>query len=88
MNVQGMALASKYCQGAGLEVGAAAHNAFYLPNCINLGPSDGEAFLYPQDLVDYGHYKRSRQITTSSPPGLMRWAILWTFHFLMRLSIT
>jgi SAM-dependent methyltransferase len=60
MKVQGMALASKYCQGAGLEVGAAAHNAFYLPNCLNLGPSDGESYLYPQDLQDYGHYKKEQ----------------------------
>ncbi|MCO7504365.1 MULTISPECIES: bifunctional 2-polyprenyl-6-hydroxyphenol methylase/3-demethylubiquinol 3-O-methyltransferase UbiG [Pseudomonas] len=60
MNHKGMALASKYCQGRGLEIGAAAHNAFYLPDCINLAPCDGEAFLYPQDLEDYTHYKQEQ----------------------------
>ena len=60
MNVKGMALASKYCQGYGLELGAAAHNAFYLPACLNLAPCDGEAFLYPQDLEDYTHYKQEQ----------------------------
>ncbi|SPO66768.1 protein of unknown function [Pseudomonas sp. JV241A] len=29
MNVNGMALANKYCQGSGLEIGAGSHNAFY-----------------------------------------------------------
>lgn len=57
MNVNGMALASKYCQGFGLELGAAAHNAFYLPDCLNLAPCDGESFLHPKDLEDYQHYK-------------------------------
>lgn len=67
MNVKGMALASKYCQGYGLELGAAAHNAFYLPACLNLAPCDGEAFLYPQDLEDYTHYKQEQANYHAAP---------------------
>lgn len=67
MNVKGMALANKYCQGTGLEIGAAAHNAFYLPDCINLAPCDGESFLYPQDLEDYTHYKQEQANYAAEP---------------------
>lgn len=67
MNAKGMALASKYCQGRGLEIGAAAHNAFYLPDCINLAPCDGESFLYPQDLEDYTHYKQEQANYAAEP---------------------
>lgn len=67
MKMQGMALANKYCQGAGLEIGAAAHNAFFLPNCLNLAPCDGESFLYPQDLQDYDHYKKEQANYCAEP---------------------
>ncbi|SDQ71862.1 Methyltransferase domain-containing protein [Pseudomonas sp. UC 17F4] len=68
MNEMGMALANKYCQGAGLEIGAASHNAFYLPDCLNLGPCDGESFLYPLDLQDFNLYK-NEQANYQVPPA-------------------
>lgn len=70
MKVQGMALASKYCQGAGLEIGAAAHNAFYLPHCLNLAPCDGESFLYPLDLLDYNGYKKEQANYCAEPANV------------------
>lgn len=39
------ALAHRFCQGVGIEIGAAAHNPFNLPGCLNLAPaSDGNDF--------------------------------------------
>ncbi|MDR1849834.1 MAG: class I SAM-dependent methyltransferase [Zoogloeaceae bacterium] len=55
------ALASKYCVGNGVELGAAAYNPFYLPNCPNIAPSDGVNFLYPRDLEDYQGYVRDQE---------------------------
>ncbi|MDR2261669.1 MAG: class I SAM-dependent methyltransferase [Azoarcus sp.] len=46
-------LASKYCSGHGLELGASLHNPFGLPDCLNVAPSDGVDFLHPRDLEDY-----------------------------------
>ncbi|MCO8163351.1 class I SAM-dependent methyltransferase [Pseudomonas sp. 21LCFQ010] len=56
-HVQGMTLAYNYCLGEGLELGASLHNSFHLPNCPNLSPSDGTAYLYERDLLDYQHYQ-------------------------------
>lgn len=53
----GMALAYKYCVGIGLELGAATHNSFHLPDCPNLSPSDGVGFLFERDLLDYQRYE-------------------------------
>ncbi|MCJ8177150.1 class I SAM-dependent methyltransferase [Pseudomonas viridiflava] len=51
-----MFLAQKYCQGHGIELGAAAHNSFGLTNCLNVAPCDGVSFLHPQDMDDYQQY--------------------------------
>ncbi len=51
-----MRLASKYCQGQGIELGAAAHNSFDLANCLNVAPCDGVQYLHPQDMEDYQQY--------------------------------
>lgn len=67
MNVNGMALANKYCQGSGLEIGAGSHNAFYLPDCLNVGPCDGESFLYPLDLKDFKLYANEQANYQSEP---------------------
>lgn len=55
------ALASKYCVGNGVELGASAYNPFYLPDCPNIAPSDGVHFLYPRDLEDYQGYVRDQE---------------------------
>jgi SAM-dependent methyltransferase len=47
-------LISKYCQGAGVELGRSLHNAFGL-DCPNIAPCDGVNFLHPRDLEDYRH---------------------------------
>ncbi|MDR1425251.1 MAG: class I SAM-dependent methyltransferase [Azoarcus sp.] len=49
-------LAFKYCTGKGIELGAALHNPFGLPDCPNVAPSDGVRFLHPRDLEDYQKY--------------------------------
>ena len=46
-------LAFKYCVGNGMELGAALHNPFCLPNCLNVAPSDGVDFLHAHDLEDF-----------------------------------
>jgi SAM-dependent methyltransferase len=48
-------LASKYCQGAGVELGRSLHNSFGL-DCPNIAPCDGVNFLHSQDMEDYRHY--------------------------------
>lgn len=55
--VKGMALAHKYCLGSGIELGAAAHNAFYLPDCLNVAPSNGTDYVHERDLADYVKYR-------------------------------
>jgi len=57
---RGMALAHKYCVGSGIELGAAAHNAFYLPQCLNVAPSDGVNYVHERDLADYLKYKQAQ----------------------------
>lgn len=57
---RGMALAHKYCVGSGIELGAAAHNAFYLPHCLNVAPSDGVNYVHERDLADYLKYKQAQ----------------------------
>jgi len=49
-------LAFKYCIGNGVELGAALHNSFGLPNCPNIAPSNGVDFLHLRDLQDYRLY--------------------------------
>jgi SAM-dependent methyltransferase len=56
----GMALAHKYCVGQGIELGAAAHNAFYLPSCLNVAPSDGVDYVHPRDLADFLKYSNAQ----------------------------
>lgn len=60
-----MKLAHRYCTGSGIELGAAAHNPFDLPNSINVAPfSDdpshvdyNDFMLYRQEQVRFcGHY--------------------------------
>lgn len=40
-----MQLAKDYCIGKGIELGAAAHNPFGLPECINVAPFNDEEFF-------------------------------------------
>lgn len=56
MKIRTMALATKYCVGSGIELGAAAHNPFDLADCLKVAPCDGALYLYPQDLEDYKAY--------------------------------
>lgn len=51
-----MRLATKYCQGKGIELGAAAHNSFGLVDCMNVAPCDGTQYLHERDLADYQQY--------------------------------
>lgn len=44
-------LAHQYCQGNGAEIGAAAHNPFRLPGCVNVADAEGFEF-YKQSQVD------------------------------------
>lgn len=57
MNKAGMALAHKYCLGQGIELGAAAHNAFHLPTCKNVAPSNGVDYVHERDLADFIKYR-------------------------------
>lgn len=54
---RGMQLAFKYCVGKGIELGAAAHNAFYLEDCLKVAPSDGVDYIHERDLEDFRRYK-------------------------------
>lgn len=60
MKFNTMPLAFKYCVGHGIELGAAAHNPFDLPNCLFVGCSDGVDYLYPEDLADYEFFRDSQ----------------------------
>lgn len=51
MKFKEMNLAHFYCQGEGVEIGAAAHNSFGLKNCINIAPKEDEEF-YKQAQID------------------------------------
>ncbi|MFG0831068.1 methyltransferase domain-containing protein [Pseudomonas sp. CJQ_7] len=64
--VKGMPLAHKYCLGSGIELGAAAHNAFYLPDCLNVAPSDGVGYVHERDLTDYIKYRDAQLQRTGS----------------------
>ena len=48
------ALAHHFCTGIGIEIGAAAHNPFHLPGCLNLAlPDDFETYKNAQtELCD------------------------------------
>lgn len=50
------ALAHRYCLGAGIELGAAAHNPFKLPGAVNVSPYSED----PSDpeFEDFATYKR------------------------------
>ncbi len=49
-----MELAHQYCQGSGIELGAAAHNPFNLPGSINVAPfSDDPNNVDYQDFLNY-----------------------------------
>ncbi len=55
-----MKLAFRYCKGTGIEIGAAAHNPFYLPGSLNLaiysGDQNSKAYkdflMYRQEQVN------------------------------------
>jgi ubiquinone/menaquinone biosynthesis C-methylase UbiE len=49
-------LAHKYCIGEGIEIGAAAHNSFGLPNCIKVGIPDDEEFYRKHQVDMCGEY--------------------------------
>lgn len=46
-----MPLAHQWCQGSGIELGAAAHNSFGLPKCLNVAP------FGPDEESDFELYK-------------------------------
>jgi SAM-dependent methyltransferase len=62
MKFKTMPLASKYCVGAGIEIGAAAHNPFDLPNCTFVATCDGVNARYPQDLQDFEAYRHEQKM--------------------------
>jgi SAM-dependent methyltransferase len=57
MKFNTMPLAFKYCVGQGIELGAAAHNPFDLPDCLFVATCDGVNYLYPEDMNDYACYR-------------------------------
>lgn len=52
------ALAHKYCQGKGLEIGAAAHNSFGLEDCLFLANSERIEFWRESEINNCGDYIR------------------------------
>jgi SAM-dependent methyltransferase len=60
MKFKTMPLAYKYCLGTGIELGAAVHNPFDLPDCRFVATCDGVNYLHPQDLRDYEFYKQNQ----------------------------
>lgn len=64
MKLRTMALATQYCVGAGVELGAASHNPFDLPDCLKVAPCDGRLFLYPQDMDDFNAYHHEQMRTS------------------------
>ncbi|HTH94754.1 MAG TPA: methyltransferase domain-containing protein [Rhodocyclaceae bacterium] len=60
MKFKPMDLAFKYCIGSGVELGAAAHNSFDLPDCKSVAPSDGTNYLHLEDLEDYRTYEEEQ----------------------------
>lgn len=51
------ALAHKYCdQGEGLEIGAAAHNPFHLPNCRNVSNEESYDFFKDSQISMCGAF--------------------------------
>jgi SAM-dependent methyltransferase len=49
-------LAHRYCQGQGVEIGAAAHNPFGLENCLKVGVLDDEEFYRKNQIDMCGEY--------------------------------
>jgi hypothetical protein len=62
-----MPLAFKYCVGKGIELGAASHNPFDLPDCLFVGTCNGRDYLFPQDLNDYAGYKAEQERQGEKP---------------------
>lgn len=62
-----MPLAFKYCVGKGIELGAASHNPFDLPDCLFVGTCNGRDYLFPQDLSDYAAYKAEQERQGEQP---------------------
>lgn len=50
-------LAKKYCVGKGIELGAAAHNPFDLPECINVAPRENEEFYKKAQIDMCGEFR-------------------------------
>lgn len=50
------ALAHKYCQGSGVEIGSASHNPFGLSDCIKVGVPDDEEFYRKHQIDMCGEY--------------------------------
>lgn len=66
MKFKTMSLAFNYCEGSGIELGAAAHNPFGLADCLNIAPSDGVSGMYPEDVKDYWFYAEHQRELTGS----------------------
>lgn len=49
-------LATQHCQGIGVEIGAAAHNPFYLENCTNVCDEEGYEFYKAAQIEMCGSY--------------------------------
>lgn len=60
MNFRPSELAFKYCSGIGIELGAATHNPFNLPNSKNVAPCDGINFFHKKDLENYLIHKEEQ----------------------------
>lgn len=54
-----MRLAHQYCQGKGIELGAAAHNPFGLSGAINVAPITDDA--NKPDYIEFQFYKKSQE---------------------------
>ncbi|MBP0600728.1 methyltransferase domain-containing protein [Herbaspirillum sp. LeCh32-8] len=67
MKLRTMPLAFKYCLGKGIELGAARHNPFDLPDCLFVGTCNGRDYLFPQDLSDYASYKAEQERFGETP---------------------
>jgi ubiquinone/menaquinone biosynthesis C-methylase UbiE len=57
MKFKPSALAKKYCVGKGIELGAAAHNPFDLPECINVAPREHEEYYKNHQVEMCGEFR-------------------------------
>lgn len=53
INFPKSALAQKYCQGTGLEIGSGAHNSFGLEGSRNVSPGDDETLVFRDAEVEF-----------------------------------